>query len=84
MAFDKANFSGNLGAGSGALKLYVFRDTASTKAQIAAADYFLDLTSILKVGDAIVCGGSDGTIILVIASATAVTVTTELLEVVTT
>jgi len=83
MAFDKSNFSGNLGAGSGAIKLYVFKDTASTKAQVAAADYFLSLTNVLNVGDGIVCTCSNGSMILFVASATAVTVTTELLEVTT-
>lgn len=77
MAFSKKNFSGNLGAGSGALNLYVFQDTASTKAQIAAADYFLDIYSILNVNDAIIAGGSDGTVVLAVTASTAITVTTE-------
>lgn len=84
MAFDKKNFSGNVGAGSASISLYVFKDTASTKAQVAAADYFLDLTNILSAGDGIVCNCSDGSIILFVTAATAATVTTELLEVVTT
>ena len=83
MAFDKSNFSGNLGSGSGAIKLYVFKDTASTKAQVAAADYFLGLNKIVKAGDGIVCTCSNGSMILFVVSATAVTVTTELLEVTT-
>lgn len=37
MAFSKKNFSGGIGAGSGALKLYTFRDTASNKAAVAAS-----------------------------------------------
>ncbi len=80
MAFSKKNFSGNIGAGSGAISLYVHKDTASTKVQVAAADYFLDITDVLSVGDGIVCGCSDGSIILFVTAATAATVTTELLE----
>lgn len=83
MAFSKKNFSGNIGAGSGSISLYVHKDTASTKAQVAAANYFLTITDILNVGDGIVCNCSDGSIILFVTAATAATVTTELLEVVT-
>lgn len=77
MAFDKKNFSGNLGAGSGALKLYVFQDTASTKAQIAAADYFLTIYQNLNVNDVIIAGGSDGSVVLAVTASTSATVTTE-------
>lgn len=77
MAFDKKNFSGNLGAGSGALKLYVFQDTASTKAQIAAADYFLSIYEVLNVNDVIIAGGSDGSVVLAVTASSSTTVTTE-------
>lgn len=77
MAFSKKNFSGGIGAGSGALKLYTFQDTASTKAQIAAADYFLDLYTILDVNDVIICGGSDGSVVLAVTASSSSTVTTE-------
>ena len=77
MAFDKSNFSGNLGAGSGAVKLYVFKDSASTKAQIAAADYFLDIYSILGVGDGVFASGSDGAVLLAVTASSSTTVTTE-------
>lgn len=77
MAFDKKNFSGSLGAGSGALKLYTFQDTGSTKAQIAAANYFLDLYTILGINDTIIAGGSDGTVVLAVTASTSSTVTTE-------
>ena len=80
MAFSADNFSGSLGGGSGSIKLFVFKDTASTKAQVAAADYFLDIYDILNVGDGIVCNCSDGSIILFVTAATSATVTTELLE----
>ena len=83
MAFDRTNLSGNVGAGSNAPKFRTFKDASSTKAQVAAADYFLDATDTLEVGDAILCGCSDGTIILIVTAATSATVTTELLEVTT-
>ena len=83
MAFDKKNFSGSVGGGSSSIKLFVHKDTASTKAQVAAADYFLDITNILNAGDGIVCNCSDGSIILFVTAATSATVTTELLEVTT-
>lgn len=77
MAFDKKNFSGNVGAGSGSLSLYVFQDTASTKAAIATADYFLTLNTILKVNDVIIAGGSDGSVVLAVTASTSATVTVE-------
>ena len=80
MAFDRKNLSGNIGAGSNAPKFYTFKDTASTKAQVAAADYFLDLYQILEVGDVILSVCSDGTIINVVTASSSTTVTTELLE----
>ena len=83
MAFNKKNFSGNVGGGSASITLFVHKDTASTKAQVAAADYFLTITDVLAVGDGLVCNCSDGSIILFVTAATAATVTTELLEVTT-
>lgn len=84
MAFSKLNFSGSIGGGSGAIKLFVHKDTASTKAEVAAADYFLSIYDSLNVGDGIISTCSDGSIINFVTEATSVTVTTELLEVVTT
>lgn len=80
MAFNRKNLSGGIGAGSNAPKLFTFVDSASTKAQVATADYFLTVTEILNAGDIILCGCSDGTTVAVVASATATTVTTEALE----
>lgn len=80
MAFDRTNLSGNLGAGSNAPKFHTFKDSASTKAQVAAADYFLTAYQVLEAGDALLCNCSDGTIILIVTAATSTTVTTELLE----
>lgn len=80
MAFSKLNFSGSIGGGSGAIKLFVHKDTASTKAQVAAADYFLSIYDSLNVGDCIISTCSDGSNINFVTAATATTVTTELLE----
>ena len=77
MAFDKKNFGGNIGAGSACPNLYCFSDTASTKAQIAAANYFLDLYTILKVGDGIYSLGSDGAVLLSVLTSTSAGLTTE-------
>ena len=77
MAFNKKNFSGNVGAGSGAISLFTFQDTGSTKAQIATADYFLDLYTILGVNDVIIAGGSDGSVVLAVTASSSSTVTVE-------
>ena len=78
MAFDRTNLSGNIGAGSNAAKLFTFRDTASTKAEIAASGYFNGVTEILAKGDFILTNGSDGSCVLAVTSTTgASTVTTE-------
>lgn len=77
MAFNKKNFGGNIGAGSGCPNIYSFGDTASTKAEIATADYFLDLYTILNVGDGIYCLGSDGAMLLAVTASSSTTVTVE-------
>ena len=77
MAFNKKNFGGNIGAGSACPNLYSFADTASTKAGIAGADYFIDLYTILNVGDGIYCQGSDGAMLLSVLTSTSAGVTTE-------
>lgn len=77
MAFDRTKLSGSIGGGSDAPKFFTFRDTASTKAQIAAADYFLDLYQILNVGDGIYAQGSDGAVLLSVLASSSTTVTTE-------
>lgn len=77
MAFDRKKFSGNLGVASGSLKLFVHQDTASTKAQIAAADYFLTVHQHLEVNDVIIAGGSDGSVVLAVTASSSTTVTTE-------
>lgn len=78
MAYTRTNLSGNVGAGSSAIGLFTYQDTASTKAQIAASGYFNDATDVLKLNDCIIAGGSDGVVVLAVTSATgAATVTTE-------
>lgn len=75
MAFNIKLLSGNMGAGSGAPKLFTFTDLASTKAQIATADYFLTVNGILDVGDTIYAYGSDGGMNIHVTASTAITVT---------
>ena len=78
MAYSRTNLSGNLGAGSGSIGLFTYQDTASTKAQIATSGYFNDATDVLKLNDVIIAGGSDGSVVLAVTSATgAATVTVE-------
>lgn len=77
MAFDRTKFSGNLGAASSALKIFTHQDTASTKAQIATADYFLGVYEHLEVNDVIIAGGSDGSVVLAVTAASSTTVTVE-------
>lgn len=60
MAFDKKFFSGNLGAGSKAIKQYVYK-TADTKAATIASGYFNDLVDVLEVGDVIMATTDTGT-----------------------
>lgn len=76
MAFNRKNLSGNVGAGSGGLQTYTFTDNDSTKAQIKAANYFLKIKDILKKNDTITCGGSDGVVILAVATSIDTSVTT--------
>lgn len=75
MAFDRKKLSGNLGASSNAPKQFTFRDDASTKAQIIAADYFLEVYAHLEVGDFINYVGSDGAGIVNVATSTSAGVT---------
>lgn len=77
MAYDRTNLSGNIGAGSASLQLFTFQDTGSTKAQIAAADYFLDAYDVLSVNDVIIAGGSDGSVVLAVTASSSTTVTVE-------
>lgn len=77
MAYSRQNLSGSIGAGSNAPKLFTFSDSASTKAQIATADYFLGAYDILAVGDGIYAYGSDGAVLLSVTASTSATVTVE-------
>lgn len=83
MAFDRT-YLGNVGpTASNAPTIWSFADTASTKAQIAAADYFLGAYDVLKVNDKILFTGSDGSMVLIVTASSSTTVTTEILEVTT-
>ena len=79
MAFSRDNFAPSyMGQGSNAPKLHTHRDTATTKANLAASGYFNDVTGFLTKGDAIYAHGSDGAVLLSVTSTTgAATVTTE-------
>ena len=78
MAFSRKNFYPiSAGAGAGTPKIVSFVDTASTKAQIAAADYFLEMNDVLAVNDFIMAAGSDGCVVLAVTAVTTATVTTE-------
>lgn len=77
MAYDRTNLSGNLGAGSGAPRVYTFIDSASTVAQIDTDDYFLDAYDVLTAGDVIIATGSDSSKILVVSASSSTTVTTD-------
>jgi hypothetical protein len=77
MAFDRKNLSGNMGAGSGAPKLFTYGTSADAKAAIIASGYFNDATDVLSKGDIILAYGTDATVALTVTSATgAATVTT--------
>lgn len=76
MAFTRTTLSGNVGSGSTAPSLYTYSSATDNKAAIIAADYFLTGTNTFNVGDIIIAKGTDATVMLVVASATAVTVTT--------
>ena len=77
MAYSRTNLSGSIGGGSNAPKFFTFTDTASTKAAIATADYFLDLNDILSVGDGVYALGSDGAVLLAVTAVSSSTVTVE-------
>ena len=79
MAYDRTKLSGNLGAGSDAPKNFTYKDTGSTKAQIAAADYFLDAYDVLDVGDVIYTYGSDGGQFLSVTTSSDTAVTTSVI-----
>jgi len=78
MAYSRTNvYPISAGAGAGTPKMISYADTASTKAQIAAADYFLDAYDMLSVNDFIMAAGSDGCVVLAVVASTSATVTTE-------
>lgn len=58
MAFVKANFSGNIGAGSGSINLFVYNGGADTVATQQASAYFNDVANIVDAGDCIISVGN--------------------------
>jgi len=60
MPLDKSKFSGNVGAGSDAPSLYVYK-TIDTKAATIASGYFNELADILEIGDIILATTDTGT-----------------------
>lgn len=80
MAFNSKTFApSSIGAGSDAPNIHSYLGT-DTKAQVAAADYFLPAYAQLKPNDAVLVVASDGMIMLRVLASTSATVTTELLE----
>lgn len=78
MAFSSDNFYPiSAGAGAGTPKMISFVDAASTKAQIATADYFLTKYAVLNPNDFIFAAGSDGCVVLAVVLSTSATVTVE-------
>ena len=76
MAYSRTNLGKSpIGSGGSNPNIYSFVDTASTKAAIATADYFLSANDILEQGDAILARGSDGVVWLHVTASTATTVT---------
>ena len=73
MAFTKASFSGNVGAGSASNKLFVY-SSDDTKATIIASGYFDDLSNIVGVGDMIMTAYDlDGTMSSILIQIDAIT-----------
>jgi len=57
--------------------VFVYGSPTDALATIAAADYFLSLNSVLKVGDIILTNGTDGSNMYVVATVTATGVTVD-------
>ncbi len=58
MAFDKTKLSGNMGAGSASIKLFVYNGGADTIATQQASAYFNDIAGIVGAGDCIISVGN--------------------------
>lgn len=83
MAFVKANFSGNVGAGSGSIKLFVYNGGTDTVATQQASAYFNDVADIVGAGDCIISVGNAVGGVTFVTSAKGVTpVTTSALPIV--
>lgn len=77
MAFKRTNLSGNLGAGSGAPKLFTHDGSADTKAAVIATSYFDDAADVLNVGDIIISTTTTVVVALYVVSITAGVVVTD-------
>jgi len=58
MAFDKTKLSGNIGAGSGSIKLFVYHGGSDTIATQQGSGYFSDIANIVNQGDCIISIGN--------------------------
>ena len=59
MAFDRTLFSGNVSAGSSAPKVYTYKGSTNTKAEVIADSFFDSVAAQLAVDDAIIASTSD-------------------------
>lgn len=83
MAFTKGNFSGNIGAGSGSIKLFVYNGGTDTIAAQQTSAYFNDIANIVDAGDCIISVGNAVGGVTFVTSAKGVTpVTTSALPIV--
>ena len=58
MAFDKTKLSGNIGAGSGSINLFVYHGGTDTIATQQTSAYFNDIADIVNAGDCIISVGN--------------------------
>lgn len=75
MALDRKLVSGNMGAGSGAPRVYTV-GTSDTKAAVIADSYFDEIAEILSVGDSIYATTTTTPVSLYVVSITAGVVVT--------
>lgn len=76
IGFKSTNLSRGIGGADGLYNHYTFRNNSNTKAEIVAADYFLDARDVLEVGDIIEVASIEGASYLRVTAA-GTTVTTE-------
>ena len=77
MAFDRTLLSGSIGGGSAAPKVFSYKGTTNTKAEVIANSFFDPIYQILAVDDVIFASTSDtAPVILYVVSITAGAVVT--------